>query len=306
MATVALFLLGAASLVLALHSFVTYPLSLLAVKAWQRRRLPAPKWSRPLAAHRIAICTVVGDSVGLSETKLRNLLALHAGRPLLHLMVYVDGEAPEVLALLKPHRAQVDICVSAVRRGRSHGMNMLASRTRADLLVFADAAVLLDEQLPAQLDRHFADRTVGCVCAVRVQRRLDAWIEALEADTGSTAGADASLLAVRAALYHPSPVEVPHELYVSLMVLCSGHRVVCAGELRAEASVPSVRTPVRRAWRESLRQSLRLHRFIAPMLWRLDALSVYKYVSRKLLRRLSGYLLTAACGFFAVAASLSH
>jgi hypothetical protein len=309
MAVSVLFLLGAASLALALHAFVTYPLSLLALKLWQRRRPPPPNWSRPLATQRVALCTYASGVVDLSEAKLHNLLAIAAARPQLQLMVYVDGEAPELLQRLEPHRVQIDVHTSPIRRGKSHGMNMLANRTRADLLVFADAAVLLDEHLPARLDTHFADRAVGCVCAAPEQRRLDGWIKGLESDTGSTLGADGSLFAVRAALYHPAPAHAPHAMYVSLMVLCGGHRVVCAAGLRARQDMVSRRILAIRSRRDLIgraQRALHVHRLVRPMLWRLDALSVYKYVSHKLLRWCSVYLLTAACGCFMVAAALSR
>ena len=308
MVVIVLFLLGTASLALALHAFVTYPLSLLALKAWQQRRLAPSKWSRPLVMQRVALCTYASGAVDLSEAKLRNLLAIAAARPQVQLMVVVDGEAPELLQRLEPHRGHIDVHASPIRRGKSHGMNMLANRTRADLLVFADAAVLLDEQLPARLDAHFADRAVGCVCAAPEQRRLDGWIKALESDTGSTLGVDGSLFAVRAALYHPAPPHAPHAMYVSLMVLCGGHRVVCAADLVAQQDTVSRRILAIRARRDMARRAqraLHLHRLVRTMLWRLDALSVYKYVSHKLLRWCSVYLLTAACSCFVVAAALS-
>ena len=304
MSSIALFALAGTSLALALHSFATYPLSLWLWRRW-RPQVPV-KWLRPLPATRHALCLYASEATGLPEALLEQVRVLRQRHPRLQMLLCADGELP-ALPGAREALAGCGVVVYATPmvRGKSHAMNMLAQRTPADVLVFANAGVALDAQLIDKLDAHFADREIGCVCATLEAmpgdgallgyRRLDAWIRALESDTGSTIGAHGSLFAVRAALYHPAPDHALHDMYVSLMVLCGGHRVVCAGDLRVRP-VPAARGASFRLCRDMAYNALCVHRLMWSMLARLDSLTLYKYVSHKLLRWFSGYLLAAALG----------
>lgn len=319
MAPIALWILAGMSFALALHAFITYPLSLVVLRACRGRNADSRKWSRPLAPTRFAICTYVNDAVGLTPEKLRNLIALRAGRPQVQLLIYAEGEPRGLRDMLAPHVGCVECHSSPLMRGMSHAMNSLANRTRADVLVFADARAMLDEALLDKLDTHFSDRAVGCVCAAfdpvavgdtpwsvaSLYRRFDAWIRSLETDTGSTMGADGALFAVRAALYHPAPVNALHDMYVSLMVLCGGHRVVCAPDLCARVATPGARRSAFKDHCDVAYRALCVHRRLWSMLVRLDGLSLYQYVSHKLLRWFSAYLLATAIVCFVMAEAMS-
>ena len=315
MTSIVLLLFAGASFALALHAFISYPMSLWMLRAWRRRGAHAPhKWSRPLAPTRFAICTHVADGSSLSEAKLRNLARLQAGRPHVDVLVCAEGEAVDVRALAASHGNRITIHLQPFPRGRSHAMNSLALRTRADVLVFVDAGVMLDDGALDTLDEHFADRSVGCVCAsieptrgsaTWLYRRLDKWIRRLETETGSTMGADGSLFAVRAALYHPAPAGALHGMYVSMMVLCGGHRVVSADELRVCEDAAATAAATFRTRHEVAGHALHVHRLMWPMLVRLDALTLYKYVSHKVMRWFSVYLFAAAAVCLVVGEALS-
>jgi hypothetical protein len=104
-------------------------------------------------------------------------------------------------------------------------------------------------------------------------------------------GADGSMFAVRRSLRIPPPDHIIDDMYVSLMVLVQGSRVVQASDARAfEESVPSGREEFRRKIRIAC-QAFNVHRLIWPQLRRLDALNVYKYISHKLIRWFTIYFL---------------
>jgi cellulose synthase/poly-beta-1,6-N-acetylglucosamine synthase-like glycosyltransferase len=130
--------------------------------------------------------------------------------------------------------------------------------------------------------------------------RLEEWIKRLETDTGSVMGADGSLFAIRRALHHPPPDHIIDDMYVSFMVLCGGHRIVQATDVRAfEESVSSMHEEFRRKVRIAC-QAFNVHRLLWPRLLQLAPLSLYKYVSHKLLRWFTIYLLAFAfVAFFA-------
>jgi hypothetical protein len=301
----ALFALAGTSFALALHAFVTYPLSLWALRAWRANREEV-KWLRPLSNTRFAICLYVNDETGLPREALQTACAIQASRPAVQVLLGVDGEVSGLPAALESLRGSVEVHATPLRRGKSHTMNMLAQRTPADVLVFANAGVSLDPQLLDKLDSHFADRAVGCVCATvdagsadgaaQGYRRLDAWIQSLETDTGSALGANGSLFAVRAALYHAPPDHALHDMYVSLMVLCGGHRVVRAPDLHVRPVPRPTGETSFRTRRDIAYEALCVHRLMWSMLARLDGLTLYKYVSHKLMRWFSVYLLALALG----------
>jgi cellulose synthase/poly-beta-1,6-N-acetylglucosamine synthase-like glycosyltransferase len=313
--TTALLILGFVALLLAMHPFVSYPCSLLMLKALRNRRRP-----RLEAAHRpltFAICMCAYNEEAVIEAKVANLLRLKERHPDLKILIYVDASSDRTAALLQPHRAVIDLHVAAERHGKTHGMNLLAARTDADVLVFTDANVVLDMSCIDDLTRHFADPEAGCVCgnlnytngstsvtasSGTLYWRFEEAVKRLETETGSALCADGSIFAIRRALRRAPPDHIIDDMYVSLMVLVDGYRVVQARDVRAyEASATDVAEEFGRKVRIAC-QAFNVHRLLWPRLRKLDALTRYKYVSHKLLRWLGIYFLTLAAGAFIAAA----
>jgi len=201
-------------------------------------------------------------------------------------------------------------------------MNLLSRQADADILVFTDANVMLDMDCLDDLRRHFADATVGCICGNlnytnssasvtastgSLYWRFEEAVKRLEADTGSTIGADGSIFAVRRELRRVPPDHIIDDMYVSLMVLVEGHRVLQARDVRAyEESVTHSGEEFGRKVRIAC-QAFNVHRLIWPRLRRLDWLTRYKYVSHKLLRWVSIYFLAiAALAFVAALLAAGH
>lgn len=309
MTALVLFSIGLLALLLALHPFVTYPLSLLAWRRWHGRaeEPPAPA-SRP-SALRFAVCTCAYNEARVIEAKIQNLLELRDDHPDLEILVYVDKSSDATADICRRYADRITLHVAAERTGKTHGMNLLVAKTNADVVVFSDANVMLDPNVLLRLEQHFADARVGCVCGNLVYTNADAsttarsgslywrfeeWVKRLETDTGSVMGADGSLFAIRRALHEAPPDHIIDDMYVSFMVLCGGHRVVQAQDVRAyEESVTSMNEEFRRKVRIAC-QAFNVHRLMWPRLKQLSAGSLYKYVSHKLLRWFTIYLLALA------------
>jgi hypothetical protein len=149
------------------------------------------------------------------------------------------------------------------------------------------------------LRRHFARPDVGCVCGHLEYRNPDAsetaavnsayWrleerIKQLESDVGSVVGADGSIFAVRRSLYPAVPDDIIDDFYVSLLLLCDGHQVVRADDVRAyELSAVDRRDEFWRKVRIAC-QAFNVHRLLWPRIRRLPVLTLYAYLSHKLLR----------------------
>jgi cellulose synthase/poly-beta-1,6-N-acetylglucosamine synthase-like glycosyltransferase len=315
------FLLGAAALLcllLALHPFVFYPLSL---RRLSRRQSPphGVAQARPhTAGPSVAICVCAYNEESCIERKMANLLELRAQFGALDILVYVDGSSDRTAELLAPFADSATLIVSSGRHGKTHGMNLLVAQSTADIVVFTDANVDVDPRAIEALVRAFDDPEVGCVCGHLVYTngqetataeigslywRLEEQVKRSESALGAVMGADGSLFAIRRRLHEPVPETLIDDMFVSLSILCAGYRVVRAPDALAyEASVTAPAEEFRRKIRIAC-QACNVHRVLWPRLRRLPALIVYMYLSHKLLRWLSGFnlLLSAALGAAALA-----
>src|SRR5690349_17144285 len=289
--------LAVVCMALAIHPFVTFPLSLILLKKVRPYR-PAP-----LPARRphldFSICMCGYNEEGVIREKLQNLLALKQREPGLEILIYVDAASDQTAKRLRAYAPHIQFHVSTARHGKTHGMNLLASRATGDVILFTDANVMLDMDCLDNLRRSFEDPQVGCVCGNLIYTngkdsvtastgslywRLEESIKRMEQETGSVMGADGSLFAVRRSLHRTPPDNIIDDMFVSFWVLIQGYRVIQSKDARAyEESASSASDEFGRKARIAC-QAFNVHRLIWPHLRKMDFLTVYKYVSHKLLR----------------------
>ena len=303
-----LLVLSACLAFLAIHPFITYPLSLmLLARRWARGRAGTVAGSAP--APKVALCVCAYNEERVIRAKAENMLAMRNAVPGLQLLVYVDCASDQTAAILGEFADQIDVTVSPARLGKTQGMNTLVAKAEADIIVFSDANVMFAPDAIPRLLQRFSDPAVGCVCGhlIYVTKqasataatgslywRLEETIKELESRTGSTMGADGSIFAIRRALHQPPPPDIIDDMFVSLSILCAGHRIIRAADAIAyEETASQSADEFRRKIRISC-QAYNVHRLLRPMLRRLPPLDRYKYVSHKLLRWFSIYSLGAA------------
>jgi cellulose synthase/poly-beta-1,6-N-acetylglucosamine synthase-like glycosyltransferase len=301
-------------LVAACHPFITYPWSLVVLQALR----PV----KPLSAHRslerlsCAVCVCAYNEERVIARKVENLLALRAYEPDLEILIYVDGASDGTADILRQFGAEIELHVSAERHGKTYGMNLLAAQARAPILIFTDANVIMDLKCVRNFRRYFADPQIGCVCGSLVYTnshdsstastgsaywRFEEAVKKLEMESGSVMGADGSLFAIRRALHHPPPAHIIDDMYVSLMILCGGYRVIQASDALAyEESVICAREEFQRKIRIAC-QAFNVHRLLWPQLRKLDGVTLYKYVSHKLVRWFTIYFLALSALAFEAA-----
>jgi cellulose synthase/poly-beta-1,6-N-acetylglucosamine synthase-like glycosyltransferase len=312
------FLLGVGLVWLGLHPFTTYPLSLWAIRAWRGgdgvlARTAAVRES-------FALCFCAYNEERVIGEKIMNCLALRETRPELQILAYVDAATDRTAEILRNREGEITLCVSPNRAGKTHGMNRLIGLAEASILVFTDANVMLDRDALTRLERYFADPQVGGVCGHLRYVNADAgstaavgalyWrfeeqLKQLESDIGSVMGADGSLFAIRRSLSRPIPEDLIDDMFVSLSILCDGFRMVRAGDVLAyELTATSPAEEFRRKVRIAC-QAFNVHRRLWPRLRRLDRLTVYQYVSHKLLRWFSAGSLALGAACFELALTVA-
>ena len=289
-------------IVLGIYPFLLYPLTLVAARRLGLHR-PVRRSDTPKGKVSVLLCC--HNEERWIKRKLENLALLNSHETL----VYADGCTDRTFDILEAWGGAARVFSDNVRRGKAHGMNILAERASGDILVFTDANVMLDEGALDVVQEYFADDSVGCVAGRLVYTngaesptarvgslywRLEEKIKSLESETGSVMGADGSLFAVRRTLFRPVPVDLIDDFYTSISILCRGWRVVHAREFLAfERSSTSPREEFRRKIRIACRV-FSCHRMLLKQLLRLHPLDMYKYVSHRLLRWLSPFLLLIA------------
>jgi hypothetical protein len=293
----------------ALHPFVTYPLTLLVL----RRLRPRPvrlEGGEELAAHAsVALCVCAYNEARIIGRTVEQMIALRERVPQLEILVYVDGATDGTADILRGFGDAIRFVASPTRHGKTHGMNTLVGMTSAEFVVFTDANVTFAPDAIPNLLRRFADPEVGCVCGHLVYTRaastataatgslywqLEEYIKGLESEVGSVTGADGSIFAIRRALHRPPPPDIIDDMYVSLAILCGGHRVVRAGDALAfEPVVSRSSDEFQRKIRISC-QSFNVNRALWHGLMRLPPVERSMYIGHRLLRWGTPYLLVLA------------
>ena len=308
--------LAALTLALAVHPFVSFPLSLRVLA----RLRPRPVARGP-APPRLAVCVCAYNEQSVIASRVDNLLACRAALPSLDILFYVDAATDATAQILASYGDRIRLVVSPDRQGKTAGMNRLVALTDAEIVVFSDANVTFAEDAIWRLIAPFADPSVGCVCGHlryidpssatstaatgSLYWRLEEHIKGLESATGSVMGADGSIFAVRRSLHRPPPPHLIDDMFVSLSVLCDGARIVrIADAIAYELSVSRPAEEFRRKVRIAC-QAFNVNRALWGRLIRLPAVDLYKYVSHKLLRWLSIYFAGASAVFalFAILAA---
>ncbi len=296
------------------HPFTMYPLSLALLARFRPRPVAPAQPDGAAPAPRVALCVCAYNEEKVIRAKADNVVSMRQAVPGLELLVYVDAASDRTLEILRDYEGEITVVASPARHGKTHGMNTLVQRTRADIVVFTDANVMFAPDAIPQLLRHFEDPEVGCACGHLVYTRsrdsatavtgslywrIEETIKELETRSGSTMGADGSIFAIRRALHRPPPPDIIDDMYVSLSILCGGHRVVRASDALAyEEATTHAGDEFRRKVRIAC-QAFNVHRLLRADLAKLSPLNRYKYVSHKLLRWFTAYLLAAAALCFA-------
>ncbi|MGI9420322.1 MAG: glycosyltransferase [Geminicoccaceae bacterium] len=265
---------------------------------------------------RFAICLCAYNEEAVIQQKIENMLALRQAAGQLDILIYVDAASDYTAEIAATYEPEITLIASEERHGKPWGMNRLVSLTNADIVLFTDANVMVDETAIAHLRRYFADPEIGCVTSHLSYTnpgdtatskvgsfywRLDEWTKGLETETGSAMGADGSLFAIRRKLHRPTPDHLIDDLFVSMSILCKGYRLIRGADVNAyESHTTIARDEFKRKVRIAC-QCMGVHRALWPELKNLSAWDLYKFIGHRLIRWIGGYFLLASAVFFALA-----
>lgn len=310
---------GGLFFLLAIHPFVTYPLSLLAIRAVRGRRFRRRRESGPVTQPRIAFLFCAYNEEAVIEEKAKNLIEICSSLPGSSIHVYTDGCSDRTVEKLAPYRDRIRVIEGQGRQGKSAGMKQLMRGVEADLLVFTDANVIISPASASLIAGYFDDPRVGCVCGQLTYTnpgesttaatgsaywKFEEWLKRLESDVESTIAADGALFIVRRELWNEVPPDIIDDAFTSTSVFCRGLDVVqakdiCATERGAVSSTEEFRRKIRISCR-----TFNCTTHLWPKLRAMSGLRQYFYFSHKLLRWFTIFSLAFAALFFGFALAL--
>lgn len=312
---------------LALHPFVTFPLS-LAVLAFFRKHPQQPRTvngapEKPALREdqrSVAILLCAYNEENVIKDRIDNLLAIADTVPDSQVLVYTDASSDGTVNILKSFGSRITLIESKERHGKTHGMNTLVELTTANLIVFTDAAVRMNNDVLTKMVKYFDDPQVGCICGhiVGVSAdcenqtsstahtsikywALDAIIRRLESRVASVIGAHGPLFAIRRTLHVPVPVALFDDLYLSLTILFNGHRVIQAEDVYGFKAIATCRDDEFTRKVRIACQSYNIHKILKPRLKQQTWLIRYLYAGHKTLRWLTIFSLAGAVLFATLA-----
>lgn len=280
--------------VLFLHPYVTFPLSLMAMRARPIRKDAGVH--RPSAT---LLFSAFNEERAL-PAKLHNIEEIKALNPDLAVLAYSDMSTDSTREMLLSRSDLLTLVPSTTRTGKATGMRRMVEQATTDVCIFTDANVILDPASVAALLDYFRDPTIGGVSGTLryineedgvtasvggLYWRLEEKIKALESRCGSMMGADGSIFATRRALYPQVPPHLLDDMTASISVLFHGYRLISAPDVVAfEKNTTDARDEFRRKRRIACR-AFNTHRHLWPKIVRhFSKRNIYKYVSHKLLR----------------------
>lgn len=248
------------SVLVVVHSYVLYPLSLVALDALRRARsddalLQAGPERRALGGREppsVSVLVAAHNEAACIEAKVKNTAELDYAPGKHELLVGSDGSTDATEALARKHEGPFVRVLSTPRGGKAAMLGRLAEHATGDLLVFTDANTVLGRGALLELARAFEDPDVGCVLGNlrlvgrgeagrsegaywRYERLLKLWESRLGAGTGAAGG----LYAIRRRLWRPLPSgTVVDDFLVSMRVLLAGEKVAFAPLALAEEDAP--------------------------------------------------------------------
>ena len=287
-------LTSALLLLLFLHPYVSYPLSLLGF-----RERPVHKGTGP-RPHSVALLFAAYNEERSLPAKLANIAEIKARYPDIDVIAYSDMSADRTLEMLEARPDLLRVVPSHERTGKATGMRHMVASSYADICIFTDANVILDPDSIDPLLDYFTDPRVGGVAGTLryindgdsltaevsgLYWRLEEWIKRRESRCGSIMGADGSIFATRRALYPVVPPHLLDDMTVSMSTIFAGFRLIHAGDVIAyEKNATAASDEFRRKRRIACR-AFNTHRHLWPQIERsFGGADIYKYVSHKLLR----------------------
>jgi cellulose synthase/poly-beta-1,6-N-acetylglucosamine synthase-like glycosyltransferase len=296
---------------LIVYPYLIYPALLVLLNRLTGRRLPSAPASRLPS---VSIVLPVHNEARLIAPKIANLLALDYPPDAMQIIVVGDGCTDDSLERAAAAGAGRVVTTNVTpRSGKAAALNAGLAHARNEIVVFTDAAIMLEPQSLKYLVPHFAHPSIGCVSgedyvqgesAEGVYGKLELLLRREEARLHSIAGASGCFYAERRELCKPFQAGMAPDFLSVLNVVRAGYRAV------AEPAARGAMSAARDQRAEFTRKSRTFLRGVTALMANASLLNPFKYpafsfilLSHKLLRWLAPLAMIACLVSAALLAS---
>jgi glycosyltransferase involved in cell wall biosynthesis len=197
----------------------------------------------------VSIILPVHNEARRIEAKLRNLLELDY--PLAKLQILVIGDACTDDTLERAKRFDPNVVTTLAlptRAGKAAGLNAGLERSTGEIIVFTDAAIMLEKPSLRALLAHFADPAIGCVSGEDyiegaqtegLYGRLELLLRREEAKLHSIAGASGCFYGQRRDLCKPFVPGMAPDFLSVLVTVKAGKRALAEPIARGSMTATS-------------------------------------------------------------------
>lgn len=239
------------SVILFLHSYLFYPLSLyLAQRIQKKKKKKAlPFENLPF----VSVIISVYNEEFIIEEKIKSII--QGNYPLEKIQIYIGSDASTddsnvILSKLAALHPQITLNYFSIRRGKTMVVNDLVSkaleknsRSKDHILLFTDANVILDQNTIYNLIKNFGDEQIGLVDSRIIPKNsqkvgiaraeikyinLETWVKKWEGDLwGLMMGAFGGCFAIRSSYAVKIPDNlITDDFYISMKVIEQGGQAI--------------------------------------------------------------------------------
>ncbi|MDR2581619.1 MAG: glycosyltransferase family 2 protein [Fibromonadaceae bacterium] len=299
--------------VLLVQVYILYPQTLRLLTLLK----PTPP-SAPLPRGKyVSIIIAAYNEQSVIEKKILNTLALDYPRDKIEILIGDDGSSDGTAEIVKRYSSQVRLLKNEKNEGKAAMLNKLCEAAKGEIFLFSDANTMLEGSALKNLIAEFTSEKIGCVCGQLVLKdesdfslskteslywKRESRLKALESGFGAVMGSNGALYAIRSELYTKLPTHktIMDDFYISAKILMKNYACVfCEKALAFENTSASKFGEFKRKVRIGRANFNFLLDFL-PMLNPLRPIRAYIFISHKLLRWLSPFLLLAifSCSIF--------
>jgi glycosyltransferase involved in cell wall biosynthesis len=220
-----------------IYSYLIYPIVLLAFGLLRVRRRVArlPSYRPP-----VAVIIAAYNEEARIRAKILNLLQLEYPGSAMRLVVVSDGSDDRTESIVREFADRgVELMCTGRRVGKEEAQRQAIAATLESILVFSDAATLLEPDAIEKFVESFADPMVGGVSSVDrlitprgevagegLYVRYEMWLRRLESAHNGLIGLSGSCFAARREVCHPLDTRLPSDFGVAINCAMKGMRAI--------------------------------------------------------------------------------
>lgn len=289
------------SVFLVAYTYLGYPLVL-----WVLTKIRSQDVRKGEVFPSVSIIITARNESSKIRRKIDNSVTLNYPPSLVEVIVASDASTDGTDEIVRSYaRTGVQLVRAQERRGKEYAQGLAVAAARGEVLVFTDAAAILERDMLKRLVENFADPTVGAVStedvlvdaegsptAEELYVKYEMWVRRLETRFHSLVGLSGSCFAIRKELCSEWSSTLASDFVGALQAARKGYRSV------ADPSARAIFHPVMSAHLEIPRKVRTFLRGITVLMANRDMLNPLQYgrfafqlASHKLLRFLAPFLL---------------